>query len=107
MYWDLAKARDERGIMGVALVRLEQLYPFPAEQLRDVLAHYPDAEPYWVQEEPENMGAWRFVRLQCRDRLDVDVTGVTRAEGAAPATGSMSLHQLEQAELIDRAFAGV
>jgi 2-oxoglutarate decarboxylase len=106
MYWDLVKARDERGIGDVAIVRVEQLYPFPAEALGVILERFSAAERVWVQEEPANMGAWWFMRLQCEDRLGVTLTGVTRAEGAAPATGSMSLHQKEQADLIDRALGG-
>jgi 2-oxoglutarate dehydrogenase complex dehydrogenase (E1) component-like enzyme len=104
-YWELSKARDERGIGDVAIARVEQLYPFPADQLQAVLDRYRGAVPVWVQEEPANMGAWWFMRLQCADRLGVELTGVTRSEGAAPATGSMSLHQREQADLIDRAFS--
>jgi 2-oxoglutarate dehydrogenase complex dehydrogenase (E1) component-like enzyme len=106
MYWDLVKARDERGIGDVAIVRVEQLYPFPAEELGVILERFSAAERVWVQEEPANMGAWWFMRLQCEDRLGVTLTSVTRAEGAAPATGSMSLHQKEQADLIDRALGG-
>src|SRR5205823_8338619 len=80
-YWELARAREERGIGGVAIVRVEQLYPFPLQELREVLEHFADAEPAWVQEEPANMGAWWFVRLQAEDRLGVKLAGVTRTEG--------------------------
>ncbi|MFN2543842.1 MAG: multifunctional oxoglutarate decarboxylase/oxoglutarate dehydrogenase thiamine pyrophosphate-binding subunit/dihydrolipoyllysine-residue succinyltransferase subunit [Actinomycetota bacterium] len=106
VFHDLAKARDERDVQGVALVRLEQLYPFPAHRLEEVLGEYGDAEIRWVQEEPANMGAWSFVRWQLRDRLRIDAVGVTRSEGAAPATGSMTLHQREQDDLVERALAG-
>jgi multifunctional 2-oxoglutarate metabolism enzyme len=105
-YWELAKARGERGVGDVALVRVEQLYPFPAEAVGEVLGRFKDARRVWVQEEPANMGAWWFMRLQCADRLGVELEGVTRPEGAAPATGSMSLHQREQSDLIDRALGG-
>jgi multifunctional 2-oxoglutarate metabolism enzyme len=106
MYWDLAKAREERGIGDVAIVRVEQLYPFPAEELGAILERFSAAKRVWVQEEPANMGAWWFMRLQCADRLGVELNAVTRTEGAAPATGSMSLHQREQVDLIDRALGG-
>ena len=77
-YYDLAKAKQERGVQSVALLRIEQLYPFPAEQVRDRLEAYGDAERFWVQEEPENMGAWRFVQHQLSEGLGVELTGVTR-----------------------------
>ena len=73
-----------------------------------MLEHFADArEVCWVQEEPENMGAWNFVRRVVRDRLGVDLTGVTRDESASPATGSLTIHQHEQAALLDRAFEGL
>jgi 2-oxoglutarate dehydrogenase complex dehydrogenase (E1) component-like enzyme len=93
---------------GVAVVRLEQLYPWPEEALATVLANYPHADQVvWVQEEPENMGAWSFAhgRLHrlLRDRFAL--SHVSRAESASPATGSASLHALEQEDLLRRAFA--
>ncbi len=92
----------------VAVVRVEQLYPWPEEALAAVLARYPDAdEVVWVQEEPENMGAWSFAhgRLHrlLRDRFTL--THVSRAESASPATGSAALHHLEEEDLLRRAFA--
>ena len=93
---------------GAAVVRVEQLYPWPEEALSTILAHYPDADQVvWVQEEPENMGAWSFAhgRLHrlLRDRFTL--SHVSRAESASPATGSASLHALEQEDLLRRAFA--
>ncbi len=92
----------------VAVVRVEQLYPWPEEALAAVLARYPGAQQVvWVQEEPENMGAWSFAhgRLHrlLRDRFTL--THVSRAESASPATGSAALHALEQEDLLRRAFA--
>ncbi|MDA8316861.1 MAG: multifunctional oxoglutarate decarboxylase/oxoglutarate dehydrogenase thiamine pyrophosphate-binding subunit/dihydrolipoyllysine-residue succinyltransferase subunit [Actinomycetota bacterium] len=91
----------------VAVVRVEQLYPWPERHIGDVLAHYPAAtEVVWLQEEPENMGAWSFVHARLhrilRDRYTL--LHVSRRESASPATGSGTLHQLEQAELLDRAI---
>ncbi|MFL5798629.1 MAG: multifunctional oxoglutarate decarboxylase/oxoglutarate dehydrogenase thiamine pyrophosphate-binding subunit/dihydrolipoyllysine-residue succinyltransferase subunit [Actinomycetota bacterium] len=106
VFYDLAKRRADSGVQGVALVRIEQLYPFPEEQVKDVLEHYGEADPYWLQEEPENMGAWYYVRRVVHDRLGVDLHGVTREESASPATGSLRVHQQEQSQLIDRAFEG-
>jgi 2-oxoglutarate dehydrogenase E1 component len=90
----------------VAVVRIEQLYPWPAEGIAQVLSHYPGAiEVVWLQEEPENMGAWSFVHARLhrllRDRYTL--RHVSRAESASPATGSGALHQIEQADLLDRA----
>jgi 2-oxoglutarate dehydrogenase E1 component len=92
----------------VAVVRVEQLYPWPEEALSAVLDRYPSArEVVWLQEEPENMGAWSFAhgRLHrlLRDRFTL--THVSRTESASPATGSAALHHLEHEDLLARAFA--
>jgi 2-oxoglutarate dehydrogenase E1 component len=94
--------------VAVAVVRVEQLYPWPEDALAAVLGGYPNADQVvWVQEEPENMGAWSFVhgRLHrlLRDRLAL--SHVSRAESASPATGSAALHLLEQEDLLVRAFS--
>ena len=91
----------------VAVVRVEQLYPWPERRIADALARYPAAvEVVWLQEEPENMGAWSFVHARLhrilRDRYAL--LHVSRRESASPATGSGTLHQLEQAALLDRAI---
>ena len=90
----------------VAVVRVEQLYPWPQQALTGVLERFGGAnEVVWLQEEPENMGAWSFVHARLhrllRDRYSLH--HVSRAESASPATGSTALHQLEQADLLDRA----
>jgi multifunctional 2-oxoglutarate metabolism enzyme len=103
-YWDLLRQREEAGSGEVALVRLEQLYPFPGEQLRAQLDRYPGAEVVWAQEEPENMGAWRFLDVRARRTLDLQLGSVTRAESPSPATGSQAVHQLEQEDLLRRAL---
>ncbi|MHB8440076.1 MAG: multifunctional oxoglutarate decarboxylase/oxoglutarate dehydrogenase thiamine pyrophosphate-binding subunit/dihydrolipoyllysine-residue succinyltransferase subunit, partial [Acidimicrobiales bacterium] len=97
---------DSGSASAVAVVRIEQLYPWPEEQLGEVLDRYPSAtEVVWLQEEPENMGPWSFVhgRLHrlLRDRFTL--THVSRAESASPATGSAALHQLEHDDLMARA----
>jgi multifunctional 2-oxoglutarate metabolism enzyme len=104
LFYELADRRSEQDIDDVAIVRLEQCYPFPADQLRPELERFGGAEVVWVQEEPENMGAGRFVCRNLRERLGVEVRLVSRAESPSPATGSLTLHKKEQAELIDRAF---
>jgi 2-oxoglutarate dehydrogenase E1 component len=107
VFYELARRRNDNDLDQVALVRVEQLYPFPAAALRAQLDAYPEAEPVWVQEEPENMGGWRYLRLKAEQELGVRLEAVTRAEGAAPAAGSPTLHAQEQQELLDRAFAGL
>lgn len=109
LYFDVLAAREERKISDIAIVRLEQYYPFPDSKMRAVLAQYPPtAGVRWMQEEPRNMGAWRFVREWFRPILDetrrvVEYAG--RAESSSPAPGSLKRHQQEQAELIDAGFA--
>jgi 2-oxoglutarate decarboxylase len=91
-----------------AIVRVEQLYPWPGEQIADVLARYESArEVVWLQEEPGNMGAWTFVhgRLHRLLRDDFELRHVARAEAGSPAAGSSTFHELEEADLLDRAFA--
>ncbi len=108
IYYDLLAARDERKAGHVAIVRTEQLYPFAADQARDILARYaPTAEVVWAQEEPRNMGAWRFLRECLQAVLDDsrrEVRYVGRPESASPATGSGKRHQQEQAEIVNDAL---
>src|SRR5262249_224283 len=91
IYYDLLTPGEERKADHVALVRVEQLYPFAAEQARDILARYPvTAEVVWAQEEPRNMGGWRFLREAIQPLLDDsrrDLRYVGRPESASPATG--------------------
>ena len=97
--------RDETGSSSVAVVRVEQLYPWPSERIEEVLSSFPRLEEVvWLQEEPENMGAWPFVHLQMHHQMrDKSVTHVARAESASPATGSGLVHAAEQADLLTRA----
>jgi 2-oxoglutarate dehydrogenase E1 component len=93
----------------VAVLRLEQLYPFPTEQLRSELSRYPESVPvYWVQEEPENMGAWRFLLAHFGEKLfgRNKLIGISRPASGSPATGSASSHKIEQNELLAQAFGG-
>ena len=106
VYYDLAAARAEREIDDVAIVRLEQLYPLKMELLEEAFAAYPaGVEVVWVQEEPNNMGAWGFLRLRWGDKVaGRTLRVVSRPESASPATGSGAAHRLEQAMLVDEAF---
>jgi 2-oxoglutarate dehydrogenase E1 component len=106
--FDAIGRRDDLGGAGthVAVVRVEQLYPWPKDGLADVLARYPQAEEVvWLQEEPENMGAWNFVhsRLHRLLRSSHTLRHVSRAESASPASGSAALHRLELEDLLLRA----
>ena len=111
VYYDLVQAREERGIKDVALVRVEQLYPFPSDAIARELKKYPKAEIVWCQEEPYNQGAWFFVDRRIEAVLaDIKHTStrpryVGRVEAAAPATGSLKRHTAEQAKLIDEALS--
>jgi 2-oxoglutarate dehydrogenase E1 component len=107
IYYELAKEREERKRQDVAIVRLEQLYPLPMEPLRAALECYKDGTPvYWVQEEPENMGAWRFLLVKLGgDLFDRwPFSGIYRRSSPSPATGSASAHRMEQKELLMQAF---
>jgi 2-oxoglutarate dehydrogenase E1 component len=106
VYYDLAIARRERGIEQVAIVRVEQLYPFPAAEIRAALQTYPaTAEVRWVQEEPENMGAYSFMAHHLPPLLGGRTLGyVGREAAASPAVGSYKLHEAEQTEVVDRAL---
>jgi 2-oxoglutarate decarboxylase len=90
-----------------AVVRVEQLYPWPATQLAEILDGYGDAtEVVWVQDEPENMGPWPFVEARLHELAgDRGVTHITRAESASPATGSSQVHKQEEQLLLDATFA--
>ncbi len=107
IYYALLAGRADRGVDSAAIVRVEQLYPLPRRELAAVLARYPQAERvYWVQEEPENMGAWRFVQPLLEPMLEGRrLTYVGRDAAASPATGSFKVHQAEESDLVNRAFA--
>jgi 2-oxoglutarate dehydrogenase E1 component len=110
VYFDLLAERRKRKIDDVAILRVEQLYPFPITRLGVRLAQYPNAEVVWCQEEPENMGAWHFVDRRIERALSgIDVRSkrpvyIGRPESASPATGSLRTHLKEQADLVDRAL---
>jgi 2-oxoglutarate dehydrogenase E1 component len=108
IYYALLAGRRERATDSIALVRLEQLYPFPWQELTAVFATYSAAtQIYWVQDEPWNMGAWHFVHPRLQRILPASATldYVGRSEAASPATGSFKMHQTEEAELVARALA--
>jgi 2-oxoglutarate dehydrogenase E1 component len=108
IYYDLAAHREENRIMDTAILRIEQLSPLRRELLERELSVYAQGTPVrWVQEEPANMGAWTFMRVQLGENIlgKHPFSGVTRPASATPATGSAKRHKTEQMDLIARAFA--
>ncbi|MFZ0323902.1 MAG: multifunctional oxoglutarate decarboxylase/oxoglutarate dehydrogenase thiamine pyrophosphate-binding subunit/dihydrolipoyllysine-residue succinyltransferase subunit [Actinomycetes bacterium] len=105
IYYDLAAFRDQHGITDTALVRVERMYPLPAQGVFHAVAKYGDAELRWVQEEPANQGAWPFMALNLAEALGHPLTRVSRAASSAPAGGSAQSHEREQRELVEAAFA--
>jgi 2-oxoglutarate dehydrogenase E1 component len=111
VYYDLLAARRERKIKDVAIIRLEQLYPFPATEISAELKKFKDAEVIWCQEEPKNMGSWHFVAELIEEVLVLAKHKfsrpkyVGRTACASPATGYGSTHNKEQAEIIDLALS--
>ena len=107
VYYDLLSASREMDVSGTAIIRIEQLYPFPEQMLNGILQQYPTETPvFWVQEEPANMGAWPFIRIRFGERLfdRFPFAGVSRPASASPATGSGSSHKIEQQHLMQSAF---
>lgn len=104
LHWELFEARDanKEGYAGTALTRLEQLYPFPADELRAELARHPGAQVVWAQEEPENQGAWLMIREDLEKCLapGQTLTHASRPRSASTAVGYASVHAKEQAQVI-------
>lgn len=107
--WDAMNERVKRSAP-VAVIRVEQLYPFPLEQINDILASYPNARDIvWLQEEPENMGPWNFVEQliwRVKER-GYELRHVARFASGSPATGSKAIHDQEHQDLMDETFSGL
>lgn len=110
VYYDLHAARAEAGVKDIAILRLEQLYPFPDEPLGAALSRYPNASVIWCQEEPENSGGWNFVD-RCIEKTLTRIkhkagrpTYTGRAAAASPATGLASTHLAQQQRLVAEAL---
>jgi 2-oxoglutarate dehydrogenase E1 component len=112
VYYDLATYRSENERDDTAIIRVEQLYPFPKDELLEALRTYPNLEQVvWCQEEPLNQGAWyqsqhhlRLVASMVREGLDHSLKFAGRPASAAPAAGYMSVHVAQQSQLVDDAF---
>ena len=106
IYWDLMAEIESRGEKHIAVVRVEQLYPTPVDEIKATYAQYPNAELYWVQDEPANQGPWTYIGLFLPRYMNGQVaTLVSRPASASPATGSAKRHAVEQADVIQRALA--
>ncbi len=102
IYWDLLARQEEENRKDIAVVRVEQLHPFPKEKVEKIIAKYPKATTVWVQEEPENMGAWSFI---LREFPEIGISDkIARKKSASPATGYSKVHAKEQNALVDKAF---
>ncbi len=100
IYYEIVEQRKKKKVKGIAIIRIEQMYPFPKTQLSGIIARYKNAESYvWLQEEPGNMGAWTFMM---RHFNEVPLEVVARPDSASPATGSSKIHQIEQLELYEQ-----
>ncbi|SHF75121.1 2-oxoglutarate dehydrogenase E1 component [Jatrophihabitans endophyticus] len=105
IYYDLVAEREKSGRDDVAIVRVEQLYPLPAAEIRAQLATYRDAEVVWVQEEPANQGGWPFMALNLPEHLEGrGLRLASRRASASPAVGSLSVHEAQQREVVTTAF---
>jgi 2-oxoglutarate decarboxylase len=110
VYYDLAAERQSRierdGSSDIAIVRVEQLYPLPVDEIRAELSRFPNAELVWVQEEPANQGAWPFIALNLPEHLEGRaLLRASRKASASPAVGSLSVHEAQQREVVATAFA--
>ena len=103
VFYDLQEKQEKDNRTDVAIVRVEQLHPFPTKKVQAELDKYPKSKVLWVQEEPENMGCWSFVIREFGWKVFDSL--VARKKSASPATGFLKIHMAEQAELMERAFA--
>jgi 2-oxoglutarate dehydrogenase E1 component len=103
VYWDLLAESQKRGTGDTAIVRLEQLYPTPVEEMKKAIEQFPGAQLRWVQDEPANQGPWSYMGL-FMPRYGINFQVISRPASASPATGSAKRHAAEQADLIARAF---
>jgi 2-oxoglutarate dehydrogenase E1 component len=101
VYYDLLEAQQKRKIKDTAVVRIEQLYPFPEKQVKAILKKYKGAKVVWVQEEPANMGYWSFI-LRMMPKADMQV--ISRKASASPSTGYSKIHKIEQEKIINQSF---
>ena len=104
LYYDLLARREKSGDETTAIVRVEQLYPLPLEEIREQLAAYGDAEVMWVQDEPANQGPWPFMALNLVPQLGREVRLVSRPASASTSAGTKGRHDTELQTLLDTSF---
>ena len=104
LHYELRQHLDKAEDTSIALVRLEQYYPLPMDELREVLDQYPDAEIVWAQEEPANQGAWPFIAVNFPEAIGREISTASRPAASAPSVGTMKMHQSQQQELISAAL---
>lgn len=105
VYWDLVAERDKRERDDVAIMRVEELYPLPTQELRNALLPYSHSALRWVQEEPSNQGAWSYIAVNFPEHVGRSLSVAARPASASPAAGTMKRHKAEHVELLERAFA--
>jgi 2-oxoglutarate dehydrogenase E1 component len=105
IYYELIQKRKASSAEDTAILRLEQFYPYPEAQLKETLSKYPAAARfYWVQEEPENMGGWDFIRPRLKTLTGHDPAYIGRAPAASPASGYLATYKKEQDMLLEMTF---
>ena len=107
IYYELLRGRAEAERNDTAILRIEELYPFPESDLKEILGQYSGADEFfWVQEEPENMGAWNYIEKRLQKVLPVgpELSCIAREESPSPAAGLMKLHKMEQEKIVERSF---
>lgn len=103
LYYDLAARREKKGLNQTAIVRVEQLYPLPLEEIKKQLARYPEAEVVWAQDEPANQGQWPYLTTSLLPLVDREIRLISRPASASPATGTGKRHQAELEHLTQQA----
>ena len=102
IYYDLLIRKQKLGVKDIALIRLDQIFPFPEKEVTRLLKKYHNNMlTLWVQEEPENMGAWYYIRNATKN---TEIIPVTRQPSGSPSTGIFKLHEISQTEIIDKVF---
>lgn len=101
IYYDLLEAQMKKKVKDTAVVRIEQLHPFPEKQIKAVLKKYKNAKVVWSQEEPANMGYWSYI-LRMMPKTDIEA--ITRKASASPSTGYSKIHKIEQEKIINQTF---
>jgi 2-oxoglutarate dehydrogenase E1 component len=101
IYYDLIEAQQKKKVKDTAIIRIEQLHPFPEKQLKSILKRYKDAKLVWAQEEPANMGCLSYI-LRMMSKYEMEI--VSRKASASPATGYSKVHKAEQEKIVSKAL---